>query len=168
MASPISRRPEGLLDLLLTQQQGRNPSELLNTVGPVLDLVRFYDSQRLTSKALTSVVTAIGTFGGVVVPPGEIWKVLGISFFNNFATVNQRIGIAGEILNLPDSDFHYHNFGIVDAVGATDVNTNAFIFSDPVHFTSGITFRGRCTSLNLDAQANISVTMQMAYIRMES
>lgn len=168
MASPIARRPAGLLDLLLTQQQGRNPDDLLDTVQPVLDITKFYDAERVETKALTTSVSALGGFGGIGVDAGQVWKVYGVAFFNNFATVNQRIGIAGEILNKQVSDFHYHNFGIVTATGATDVNVNSFMWPNPVHWTSGDTFRGRCTSINLDAQPNISVTMQMMYVRMEA
>lgn len=168
MAGPIARRPAGLLDLLLTQQQGKNPGELGDLVNPTIDLEPFYSAERLTAKALTSAVTAVGTFGGIQVPAGEVWKVYGVSFFANFATINQRLGISGEIINIPSSGFGYHDFGIKTADAAGDVFYRGYNFGCCIHYKSGATFRGRCTSLNLDAQPNIGVTMQLLYTQMEA
>lgn len=57
MASPIQTRPSGLLGLLQLKQTGTNPSELLSTVQPHIDLFQNYVQSLMQVER--------GLFGGV-------------------------------------------------------------------------------------------------------
>lgn len=168
MASPISRRPGGLLDLLLTQQQGENPRQLLDAVAPTIEMWPFYQTDRLKILGNTTVLTAVGNIGTRTVPSGEIWKLIGVGYFATFATAAQRLGISAELVNLPDTLFGIHDFGTVTAAAIGDIYYKSFWVPEPLLLPSGASIRGRCTSLDLDGEANIQVTQQLLFVRMEA
>jgi hypothetical protein len=166
MPGPIARRPDGLLDLLLTQQQGENPKELADTVQPTLDLTKFYGAQRLTLDAVVFSVTAVGATATIEVPQGESWLVHQTSFRAPFNAVSQvaRIGLGvifgSQLLDLGQTD-------TFTAVGATDTFTGQ---SDVLNiiFPSGTIFEAICHQLDLAAGSALNGRFNVLYTRMES
>ena len=123
MPSPISRRPAGLLDLLLTQQQGENPNDLLESVQPTLDLLRFYAPDRMEVAGTTLTHTGVGSNGSIEVPAGQTWLTFGVASSVTFATVNQRISCSCRLNNIVSNPFWFTALGGVRTpVGATDVS----------------------------------------------
>ena len=171
MAGPIARRPAGLLDLLLTQQQGKNPSELGDMLSPIIDLLPFYAQDRLSGAVGNKACTAVGDNVGITVPAGESWLVWTTSFSATFATVNQNIsvyvelrGAAGTTQPVYLSDLG----GLKSADGATDIVVGAQCFDKGLMIPSGTELRFVCGALNLDAQANITFRGRVLYARMET
>lgn len=167
MPSPIARRPSGLLDLLLTQQQGKNPSLLGESLSPVLDLGKFYESDRLTTATLAITVTATGVSSTTQVPSGEVWKLLGFGARGTFATVNQRLSLSFRLSTLPGG-------GIVDMAaltfaptGAVDKFGDGFMMPEPMILPPGSSITAVATNLNLDGQANIGVSGGLLFVRMD-
>lgn len=168
MPSPISRRPQGLLDLLLTQQQGKNPSDLLDTVQPIVDMTQFYQTDRVTVEQGAGVMTAVGQNVDITIPSGEAWKVYTASSFCTFATVDQEFGAYLTVRNIPSASPVLSNFGGTRAaVGATDQSGVAENFPAPLIYPSGAVFRFTCAEIDLDGQANINHNVRILYIRME-
>lgn len=71
--SRINRVPKGFLDFLGTQNQGDNPSELMQDVRPSIDLFPFFAAERVS--LFSDSVNSAGALDGVtfVVPDGEVW-----------------------------------------------------------------------------------------------
>jgi len=81
MATGINRLPRGLLSYLDMQAQGNNPSQLADTVQPVIDLEPFYRSMARYEYRLAVGTVAITPGVGAVVqiPTDQIWLVHQIS-----------------------------------------------------------------------------------------
>lgn len=167
MSSPISRRPGGLLDLLLAQQQGKNPTLLEDTVAPVIDLTEFYATDRLTVTNAVKNFTGVNITEEITIPAAEQWWVRSVSATGAFATVNQTIRFDVIVDNVPSNSTILHSSGQLAAVGATDRWSFAFYLPSPLIFPPGVDFRFRATEINLDAQANIQATLTVMYTRME-
>jgi len=168
MPSPISRRPAGLLDLLLAQQQGQNPTDLIDSVSPTIDMLKFYEAERLDVTRDVKNVTAVGDVGAVDIPAGEYWKVLAIACNWVFATVNQRLGIRIEVKNIGETRQDLITSVVKTPTGATDEAAVALRLGSPVIFPSGTTLQSRASSLALDGEANIQLTTTVFYVRMEA
>lgn len=166
MAGPIARRPPGLLDLLLTQQQGKNPSELGDVVSPVMDLTHFYGSERLTVDSVLLAVSAVGAFSRITVPDGETWLVhfTGMNVAFNAAAQSARIGLS---LILNGILFDFNNTGLVTSVGATDVLSGT---TPPIGlvFPSGAIFEANVQQFTIAAGANLVGQFKVFYTRLES
>lgn len=166
MPSPISRRPAGLLDLLLSQQQGENPDNLGNSVSPTIDLTDFYETDRV------SVATATANFTGltavtVTVPAAENWKLYGVSASWTWATANQDLKVKFELRNIPVSEHILASPSLQTSTGATDTGSVAFMLPHPRIIPPGTLVRCRGETINLDAQANIAVKLNVLHVRME-
>jgi len=171
MSSPISRRPGGFLDLLLTQQQGKNPGELLDTVQPSIDMLPFYCPERLTISTATNAVTTKGIQANAVeIPAGENWLVYGVGFFIEFQTGTQYIGPAC----LARVGTKRHSLGWwdptdIDAVVGTNegwyLNEN---LPQPLIFPSGAKFEMNAAVVALGGQPNLNTIMSVMYTRMET
>lgn len=167
MGGPIARRPAGLLDLLLAQQQGKNPSSLGDDVLPVIEITDFYNQERIITQGGSLSMTAVNGTNTITIPAGEVWRPIYHACSGTFATTNQTVRIGWEIGSLPGSWQVTHKTERFEAVGATDKFGNAAAFPGCI-FPSGTKFLLRVQEINLDAQANIGLNVQMAYIRMES
>lgn len=170
MAGPIARRPAGLLDLLLTQQQGKNPTNLGDDVVPVLDIVPFYNQERLDTDIQSVNMTAVNSFTSAIIPAGESWRVLAWSVRGAFATVNQTVRLGFRMQQLGGG-------GLVDlpsvpaaAVGATDLWGGATVLPGDslVIYPAGTRFLTYAQSINLDAQANIALTSTLLFVQMSA
>ena len=170
MAGPIARRPAGLLDLLLTQQQGENPKTLGDSVSPVLDILPFYNQERLDTDVQSVNMTAVNSFTSVLIPAGESWRVLCWSVRGAFATVNQTVRLGfrmqqftgGGLVDLPALQFA--------ASGATDLWGGCTVLpgDEMVIYPSGTRFLTYAQELNLDAQANIALTSTVLFVQMST
>lgn len=166
MPSPISRRPGGMLDLLLSQQQGQNPNDLKDDVQPGLDMFRFYAQDRLNTESVSKAWTAVTANTEISVPSGEAWVVYALGAYGTFATVNQYIELELFLIGRGDNGL-IHNTGLQTPQGATDRFSDAFWLPDPIICPPGSRFRYVCTKLNLDAQANITTNNTCIYTRLE-
>lgn len=168
MAGPIARRPTGLLDLLLTQQQGKNPAELGEQLEPTIELIEFYALDRLTVTTQVTAVVGVGNNLNIEVPGNEVWRLLNVGIRFNWATVNQTFGIRVELRDVPGggvsvlTDFG----GTLSPSLATDQAGKGHQLPNPILIPPGATIRGDVTNVNLDAQPNISVTLSVLYHRL--
>jgi hypothetical protein len=90
MPSNINQQPLGLLSLLSIKATGDTPKTLGSELIPTLDLTNAYvASQLVRFNSVTPAVNAPGVFGGIVVPPGEVWIV------PQFAIVKNAVNGAG-------------------------------------------------------------------------
>lgn len=166
MAGPIARRPSGLLDLLLTQQQGKNPTQLGDTTIPTLDLSPFYLQDRLENKRVAVVANATTDSVGIEVPASETWWVYGYGISGIFATVNQSIKARVRLTNITGDSGAELPAMAVSAVGATDIFSDGVFLPQPIMLSSGAELLMQTMSLNLDGQANITVTFSGLFARM--
>lgn len=170
MAGPIARRPAGLLDLLLTQQQGKNPEVLGNDVQPVMDLTKFYGQERLESsnKALTA--TAINSLVTHTVPAGESWLLLCAAVRGAFAAAGQEIGLELRISGFKGAAFLACDaLAFAQSIAATDAFGDGFdIPAGGVIYPSGVSFTFLTQKIALAAQPNIAVTTNLLFIRMNT
>lgn len=78
--SIVNRVPRGLQSLLDSKSLGVNPTELLQTISPVVDLAPFwYADKPLLGASGTAVGGAVGTLATTTVPAGELWGVVNVS-----------------------------------------------------------------------------------------
>lgn len=167
MPSPISRRPAGLLDLLLAQQQGKNPADLLESVQPILDMVPFYNTDRLTDSNQAFGATAVGGGTNIEVPAGEYWRMISAGIFVTFATVNQEIKVSLALSQIGSTTQYITEFdGLRSAVRANDQEIGGYDFPSNLIVPSGARFRFECDSINLDGQPSIVVSGTLLYVRM--
>lgn len=168
MGGPISRRPSGLLDLLLTQQQGDNPDQLGDMVAPVIDLVTFYEADRIRVSAVTTNLSAVGVTATHTVPSGESWRLMCAGFAHVFNTANQEAQLYLSLSGFGSAALGYcHDFGLKQAGAASDVAAGGFWFPRPMVIPSGTAVKFTVGALTLDA-STISLLSRVIYIRMES
>lgn len=168
MASPISRRPSGLLDLLLTQQQGKNPSVLGESVQPVIDLTEMYATDRLTIETLNRTYTAIAQTTNFDVPPGETWRLFGVGGFFTFATIDQHLSVAVSLQRIPNATHHVGQLvGPTEPLTATGKATIGYEFANPLWIPPGTRIQLSCNDLDLDGQASIVAVHTVMFTRME-
>lgn len=169
MPAPISRRPSGILDLLLAQQQGQNPNNLVDDVQPVLDLEKFYEPDRLSVASTTTALTAVGSTSTILVPAGERWKIYSIGVAGSFATVNQQLQVYVTLSGISGAALHYaHKFDTFAPVGATDIFAGGFWLPDPLLLPSGVSIKFTAASISLDAQPSISIQPRVLYVELQS
>ena len=167
MGSPISRRPTGLLDLLLTQQQGANPKELEDDVQPIIDMGPFYEAERLTSINASNAVTATGIQASTIdVPPGEYWKLLCFTVYVDFGAGNQDISPFIRLKNL-GSLIHIVTPRFGSSSAFTLAQGEVLWLPQPLHCPSGVSFEMNVEGLDLQGQPNILTLMEALYVRMD-
>lgn len=82
MSGPIQIIPPGLMGFLQLKNAGRNPTDLVESISPTFDMLRWYMEARFTSQTLPGTVTTVqsGTFQTsivpTVVPAEEQWYVI--------------------------------------------------------------------------------------------
>lgn len=114
--SRINRLPWGLQNLLGSTAQGDNPSNLEESVRPILDVTPHYELERLNSQSVSGANTAIGGSETITIPDGEVWEIVTISCsaLNSFnAGGFIRMALKSRAINL-DTDT---NNNVVLAVG---------------------------------------------------
>jgi len=167
VASPISRRPSGLLDLLLTQQQGKNPALLEDDVQPIIDLGPFYEAERLETINASNAVTATGVQASTIdVPAGEYWKLLCLSIYADFGAGNQDILPFIRIRNL-GSIVHVLTPRFQSSSAFTLAQGDQLWLPQPLHCPSGVSFEMNVEGLDLQGQPNILTLMEALYVRMD-
>ena len=167
MGSPISRRPAGLLDLLLTQQQGQNPNDLQSTLQPILNLGPFYESERLEVESQGVGFTAVGNSTALAVPAGEVWKLNFLSADWTFATANQELGLVLQLYP-GGSQIDVYSPGVIAAPAAASESSISFSAPQPLVLPSGTLVRVRVEHIDLDGEANIAVTLRSCHVRMDT
>lgn len=168
MASPISRRPGGLLDLLLTQQQGKNPTMLGDAVSPVIEMAKFYETDRLTVSQGTANFTAVGSVATLSVPAAETWLLRGLGSRWSWATASQDLKFHYQFVSLPTTTYDLPGSGLLAATGIGDTDSFSLVMSDPFFIPSGTQIRCICDSIALDGEANILQRVEALYVRLES
>lgn len=168
MGGPIARRPLGLLDLLLSQQQGDNPNDLGDSVQATLDLAGFYQSERITTESVAATSAVVGSSASITIPQGEAWRMLYCGTRGSFNAIGQQLRVAFRMSSLPGG-------GIVDlgqtliitAIGAADGYSGQHVFSGRDIYPPGTRFLTSSQVVNLAAGGNISGTFTVCYVRLE-
>jgi hypothetical protein len=150
--------------LLLSQQQGKNPSLLGDVVFPMLDLGPFYDQERLEVKSETRTASAVGNSDEITVPQAEAWRLLNVSARATHNTIGATIRL-GLFTSVGGSDFVMIGEGGGTAVGATDIFTVSANLQGAI-FPPGSQFGMLVEQLDLNAGANISVVTTALVVRM--
>ena len=78
--SRINTPPIGLQDLLGSKNFGDNPSDLLEQVRPVVDLLPFWGTQKLKFAAESATTAGAGSVVELDVPENENWAILSAHF----------------------------------------------------------------------------------------
>lgn len=172
MASPISRRPTGLLDLLLTQQQGKNPDKLGDDVIPVIEMRPFYSQERFDIERQSMAITVNGDYGAIEVPAGETWFVYAFGLRLEYATAAQYL-TADLTIDWTATTFAGFNYNIhgrngMDPDFANQDMNAGFWLPQPLVFPSGVKFNCEINRINLDGQPNILGLHHCLYTRMET
>jgi len=86
----IQRVPRGLLALFGARGSGENPTELLGTVQPIVNLEPMLSLEVLQIAQDTRSAIALSTdvIGSLTVPAGEVWRVLSIGYRASGFTTN--------------------------------------------------------------------------------
>lgn len=169
MSGPIARRPAGLLDLLLTQQQGKNPNELGDMLLPVIDLSPFYMQERLTTATTSLTNAVVGSSATITIPAGESWMMHFLSVRGSFNAVNQRLKVGfraasidgGTIIDIGQTEQ-------LDAIGATDGYSGQVQFAPGSIYPAGTRFLASTQVVDLALGANISGSLNALFVRMET
>lgn len=144
--SIINRVPRGLQSLLDSKSLGVNPTELLQTVSPTVDLSAWwYADKPLNGTSSAIVAGAIGTQATVTVPSGELWGVQNVTgeylsaAAGNYPTfrIRYRGGFASNIANTL-AQFHMIKLGGGDQ--ANELYACAHTFPVPTLFGPGTNF----------------------------
>jgi hypothetical protein len=101
MPQPIGRVPLGLLSLLDSKANGVNPNGLMEDVRGTLDLVDMfglYKRETLAATVSGGTIQATGWVGSglsgtMLVPPGQVWRVLSISCDAEVSSGNPGIAV---------------------------------------------------------------------------
>ena len=72
----INRVPWGLQSLLSAKNFGVNPSELVESVQPVLEMEPFLNYELIRTTGALGTFTAVGQTVEILVPANEAWKLL--------------------------------------------------------------------------------------------
>ena len=92
--SRINRLPWGLQDLLGSNSQGDNPSELMQDVRPQFDMLPLWAVERITfANAFRADAGAPGSSIQIVIPTGEMWIPLWLSGFVSASTIGDEFGV---------------------------------------------------------------------------
>lgn len=96
-SGPIQTQPRGLLGLLQLKNQGRNPSDLLDTLTPTFDLERLLVGATLEVSQTGLVAAVIGSNVGITVPETEVWFVWGVCVTTDVLGAGEAISVAPTI-----------------------------------------------------------------------
>lgn len=162
----IARKPRGLLDLLLTQSGGQNPSNLMESVRPTLDMLPFYLPERLDADT-AAINQAVAGFTGITVPEGEVWLLLWLGVdLTSITVANHFIKYSWHLERIPGQGAN----GILLAEGfyqapATAAGATVGLVQRldyPVMASSGqiVAFRNDASTANAVGQ------LEIAYMRM--
>lgn len=72
----INRVPDGFLDLVDSQTQGRTPPAFIDAVAPTLDMGELYRAQLLANLTLNVNHTGVGNTFQFIVPNNEVWALV--------------------------------------------------------------------------------------------
>ena len=141
----INRIPLGLLDLLSSKTDGRTPQEMSDIVAGVIDLEKYYLSERLSHEFFTFSAAAITSNGSIQIPGGESWAIRSIQIQYQALLAADDLAIHMTAERLPDAASALSRMGIFDAeLPATTVNqfvTRTRWYEEPMHFPSGVIIR---------------------------
>lgn len=170
MAGPIARRPAGLLDLLLTQQQGKNPSELGDVVSPTIDLTSLYEQEVLATTIASITADAVNDFSSIIIPDGEAWKLLASTVHGAFADANEVLSMGHRIQTLPGSGLIDQDALNFAAVGATDLFGGSFVLpaNGTVIYPPGTRFITFVRSITLGVPLSIVVSVDLLHVTMQT
>jgi hypothetical protein len=94
MAGPIQVIPRGLLGMLQLKSGGNNPSQLNETVQPVIDLYPQYKESLAQYQPLGGIALASGAVGpnffaplAIIVPDNEIWWCMNYGIYTGLMPV---------------------------------------------------------------------------------
>ena len=108
--SRLSGFPAGLLSLIGSQSFGINPKDLADTISPTMELGELYLLSKQEGKAIvfTAPVNGPNPGQGLIVPPGEVWRVHAGGFFISTGAgvqtdANLIVNLTGATIPISDS-----------------------------------------------------------------
>ena len=122
----INRQPQGLANFLSVQAGGRNPDDLSQSVRPVVNIEPFYQPDRLRA-AKTAFNLNVQQLQELIVPEGEIWKLLSVSLQGQNAAANHQNFFSFWLERIPGQG--------LNGVPIADVNQNIVRQSNGVNTT---------------------------------
>lgn len=171
----INRVPFGLQSLLDSQNFGNNPSNLVESVMPVIDIEPFMRSALL--KRVTDSLNGVSAIGNVLtveIPDGEVWLPITWScrFMNN-AAAGANAKARCEVFAI-DNDtgvrsvtpaWFTDNETILDATSTSTSYGTSFQFQYPMMFLPGVEFHSRIIDLDLNGGTSIQMAQDIVFWR---
>lgn len=138
----VNTNPLGLLDLLQSKTDGINPSDLAESVAPVLDITQFYLSERMGIEFAVVSTASIGNQSAIEVTAGEVWALFAVdvNFIGNI--INALASLEVEVQGVPKAASALSAFGIfatgdVTTAAVGDRATRAAVFDRPIFLPPG-------------------------------
>lgn len=160
----INRTPSGLLDLLQSKTDGKNPQDLAETVAPTLDLLDLYLLQRISHEFIVTVASGPGATNLLDVTEGEVWGLFacGVQFIG--AAVGQTMDLYVSLQQFPDAPSALSQVQIfapptLTAAAIGDQATAAVVFDRPIWLTPGLRIRLTSGSSSLSANASLNMSL---------
>lgn len=165
----INRIPKGLLDLLSSKSDGRNPQELADSVAPTIDLSPFYLNEKIGHAFGTFVAGNVGDSGTIEIPSGEIWLLFAVDIEWTSAVANKTLDLTFNVEEIPSaasilSSVCIFSTGTFAIVTADDVATFCKVFDRPLPFPPGVVFR---TTTNVQIGGNTNVATNVLFYRLQ-
>lgn len=169
MPSPISRRPGGLLDLLLSQQQGKNPPNLSDSVLPTIQMLDFYSTDRQSVETSSRVYSAVAQSSNIDIPAAEVWRILGFGATWTWNAVDQSLRIGVQLQRLPSGSFTVGELEgpTTNPINATGLATVSKLCTEPLWLPPGSRIQFLSNEFDIALGANITATHSVLYTRME-
>lgn len=145
--SRINRVPWGLQDILGSQSQGENPSELLQEVRPSFDMWPLWAQERIQYDRITGSITARGQNVNIAVPDGEYWMPIamygGVAGFADIGTVI-KIALFGLRVSPNTGNFFvFHESDLVTSTVVGELFHTTFPCESRVLYPPGTVFGSR-------------------------
>lgn len=150
----INRIAPGLLDLLQSKTDGKNPRDLSETVAPTLNIEQFYLAEKASVEFLVVQTFAIGATVSRDVEAGEIWFLYAIDTEWIAAAIGNRVQLSVEISRFNDAASALSAVTVFapptnTAVIIGEVITNSIVFDRPLPLTAGMRLSGVTGDTNL-------------------
>ena len=176
--SLVNTPPFGLQDLLGSRNFGKNPSELVETIQPTIDMLPYLDYDNFRIESISGSVNIIGASVTIEIPDSEIWNVVSVSasYLNAFAagaSARIRVSVDGERnstgFQVPANlAFGPINPAPLNAASTAVRNGFGWVPPRPVSWGAGTVFTWTCVDLDLNAGASVTMSGSVAFFKLST
>lgn len=160
----INRVPLGLLDLLQSKTDGRNPGDMSDQVVPTIDIEPYYLASRASFEFFVVSTTAVGAIANIDVNDSEVWFLYAIDTEWIAVNIGDIVQLSVELSRFADAPSPLSAVTIFappadTAVAIGDVHTRSIIFDRPLPMPSGMRVQGVVSrrSLTTNVAVNLAI-----------